>query len=69
MSNLTNMFDFENVCFCVSYLSSAEEIVFQPNYSTVVLPDTPPPHTDPLTSLLDGVLFLSSSKVNSYVSM
>jgi len=40
MSNLTNMFDFEN-----------------PDYSAVTLPDTPPPHTDPITSLLDGDVF------------
>ncbi|KIK60377.1 hypothetical protein GYMLUDRAFT_97114 [Collybiopsis luxurians FD-317 M1] len=40
MSNLVNMFDFEN-----------------PDYSAVPLPDTVPPHTDPLTSLLDGDVF------------
>ncbi|KIK54165.1 hypothetical protein GYMLUDRAFT_264776 [Collybiopsis luxurians FD-317 M1] len=40
MSNLLNLFDFEN-----------------PDYSSVKIPDTPPPHTDPLTSLLDGDVF------------
>jgi phospholipase C len=40
MSNLINLFDFEN-----------------PDYSAAPLPDTPPPHTDPLTSLLDGDVF------------
>ncbi|KAF9061722.1 phosphoesterase family-domain-containing protein [Rhodocollybia butyracea] len=40
MSNLVNMFDFEN-----------------PDYTAAALPDTPPPHTDPLTSLLDGDVF------------
>ncbi|KAJ3984886.1 phosphoesterase family-domain-containing protein [Lentinula detonsa] len=44
MSNLTNMFDFEN-----------------PDYSTAPLPDTPPPHTDPLTSLLDGDVFCENT--------
>ncbi|KAJ3995822.1 phosphoesterase family-domain-containing protein [Lentinula boryana] len=44
MSNLTNMFDFEN-----------------PDYSAAPLPDTPPPHTDPLTSLLDGDVFCENT--------
>ncbi|KAF9067480.1 phosphoesterase family-domain-containing protein [Rhodocollybia butyracea] len=28
-----------------------------PDYTAAALPDTPPPHTDPLTSLLDGDVF------------
>ncbi|KAH7874242.1 phosphoesterase family-domain-containing protein [Lentinula edodes] len=44
MSNLINVFDFEN-----------------PNYTAVSLPDVPPPHTDPLTSLLDGYTFCENT--------
>jgi phospholipase C len=34
-----------------------------PDYSSVSLPDTPPPHTDPLTSLLDGDVFCENTFV------
>ncbi|KIK54173.1 hypothetical protein GYMLUDRAFT_264781 [Collybiopsis luxurians FD-317 M1] len=44
MSNLVNVFDFEN-----------------PDFSAVQLPDTPPPHTDPLTSILDGDVFCENA--------
>ncbi|KAF5390851.1 hypothetical protein D9757_004453 [Collybiopsis confluens] len=32
-----------------------------PDYSGVQLPDTPPPHTDPITSLLDGDAFCANT--------
>ncbi|KAF8830775.1 hypothetical protein HHX47_DHR2001047 [Lentinula edodes] len=33
----------------------------RPDYSAAPLPDTPPPHTDPLTSLLDGDVFCENT--------
>ncbi|KAJ3755225.1 non-hemolytic phospholipase C precursor [Lentinula raphanica] len=32
-----------------------------PDYSAAPIPDTPPPHTDPLTSLLDGDVFCENT--------